>query len=1119
MALGIWIGAADIHWGEAAPFAQPEKRIYIIALLYLVWLLKFLVLDLSDPDPLLMKDMEMRKKCLDLQNRFHSAQQFLKKTTVAKLGKSLRLSELPLHLLIGPSNAGKTAMLANSGVNYVLHRQFQKVDSTHITSSESCDWWLTRDANIIDVPGKYLQTPHTPKKRFQKSHDTPVMWRFLLHLIKKYHGKHGIDNIIIALPLPEMMLENDHKKNQAILFEVFQRLSELHKTFPGPIPCQFVITKTDLLPGFSEFFAESSQDELTQAWGIIFSDRKAGEKSYDLFAERFNALIKKLNQQLLWRLHHERNPLARPAIKDFPLQIERLKEFTRDVIKKFSALPLSRSLQSVYLTSALQDNPVAEMNVLEEAGSANMNAVQIFKEPSFVPRSYFIKQFITHGLNAPLIYRTNTKPQALWPRRTAYAMSASVIIVAAVMLGRDFEQGIKHAYSIQGKLSDYQLAIQPIENPDAHLIKTANLLKSLQEAALDKNVKPDLSNMVQYYSYQSHQKANAVYYQALQSILVPEIKNYLVEYLKNPVNKNAGYVYAAFKAYLMLGDATHMQPPFVVNTMEVILPKTIEASDRTQLLNQMQTALSTNWKPLQLDNYLIQETRKYFLAMPNFQLAYIILKNINNNNSNSDINLGINNENPIFFTSQSFKPIPNMFTAKAFPNIVAQQITAAAQEAIIGNWVLANGVGTDANSPLVTALIDQLRTAYINNYIELWENVLNNVRINSPNDLTQTDKLIVNLVSNDSPMLQILRTVHENTNFDPITSTSRKLQNLKLLLDKQNREAEVLLYQIFSGLQALHQYIQTVLSAENERKSAFNLVSLRMQHQGTPDAITQLRLIAAKSPEPVKSWLDKITDSTWRYLLQDAGRYLDISWQEQVIRPYQNEIADRYPFSMKQGQEVSMTKFIEFFGNPGVIVNFYNNYLQAFIDTKSAEWHWKSIDNERLVLSDETLRQIQHAMRIHRTFFPNSDNKLYVQFTLQPYQFSKNIKSVTLSINEKQFVDQSKDVKSTSKSLAQHMIAWPNNNDFKMTSVQFDMANKKTIKHNFPGDWGWFKLVNQAFDSVITKKEILINFSMNENPAKYLLFIDEQHNPFLSLNLKHFSLPPQLTTSVDSAKA
>ena len=362
--------------------------------------------------------------------------------------------------------------------------------------------------------------------------------------------------------------------------------------------------------------------------------------------------------------------------------------------------------------------------------------------------------------------------------------------------------------------------------------------------------------------------------------------------------------------------------------------------------------------------------------------------------------------------------------------------------------------------------------------------------------------MIVSIISNDSPLLHLLKIVHDNTNFEPIMISSPKLQRINSLFDK-TADSQKVLFTIFSSMQTLHHYLHAILHADNVRQAAFDAVSTRMLSR-SPDAITQLRMIAENCPSPLRQWLVKITDNSWNYLLKEAGQYLDISWNTQVMPYYRNEIADRYPFNPHTNQEVNFQKFTHFFGSSGIVPVFYNKYLQSFVDTSTSDWHWKQIDGRPIPFSVETLRQIQYAMRIHHSFFPNGDNKLYVQFALQPYKFDKLVKSVRININDEQFID-------NNASQDTHLVTLQENNKSEMTSIQLTLDNEETVSRRFPGNWGWFKLLNQSFESVLTKKEVLVNLSMNEHPAKYILSSAGQANPFLSINLQLFHLPQQLT--------
>ena len=1097
LALIVWLGGEYISWGTYAPYAQPEKRLYIILFLFLIWLCKFIFIDLTPHAQALHPQVKLKLKAL--KNRFNGAVQFLKKTTINHEEKSLQLNQLPWCLLIGPAHAGKTTLLAHAGINFILQRQFQNQNLQQLDASEHCDWWVTRDICLIDVPSRYLSSAQDLKT--QKRIDYTMLWKSLLQLIRQRRGKYGLHSIMIALPLPELMKKNDANHYQALQQNLLRTILHVKKIFPYPIACQLIITKCDLLPGFNDFFAELASEELTQPWGITFPAQYNQQELADIFTERFDALIKKLNQQLLYRLHHERHPTARSHIKDFPLYIEQVKVNLFEFIRKINSLNTSLVIQNIFLTSAIQ--PVLEQaNAI--ADNHQQQQLQIFQTPPATSQAYFIKQFIAqHRVYAAPHAQGLETDYPRWKKQLTYGLCLTMLLTTVIILGRDFRQGIKQTHAMQNILVEYQLNLQKqSRNAVVQLETTLTLLDTLQKAIKKTQFKFDLPHVLGFYSNKSQEKVDVIYYSALQSILLPEIKDYLEDYLKLPVNQDPVAVYAALTAYLMLGDNTHFNAAFIIDTIQNILPKSITKTDSERLLQHINLALNHVWKPLKLNPNTINETRKYLLSIPTSRLAYIILKTINNNVAIQEINLGDNHLARTVFQENTLNDvIPNMFTAKNFNGIYTDEINTAIHQSIQGNWIL-NKTNNIENSLFISKMTEQLRSTYISNYTLTWEKVLNNVRLLTPKNLSEIDTQIINIIGNDSPLLQLLKTLHENTYFEPITNASNKLRSVTNLLNKNN-STQSNLYQIFYSLQSLHFYLKQVLSAHDTRKAAFELISNRIKNLGAPDAIIQLRLIANKSPEPIKSWLDEITNNAWYFLVQEAGRYLDTSWQNQVMQIYQTQIANRYPFTANTNEEVDMHAFSQFFAANGVVQKFYNNYLQILIDTSSTEWRWKKIDNEKLPFTNESLRQIQQALLIQQVFFAKGDNKPALHFTIQPFKFGNQIKSVKINMDNKEMIDTGNHL------AASHPLVWPYAQQ--AISIQLTMANQQISNHQFTGDWGWFRLVNQSFENVITHKQMLLNFSNSEQPAKYILYVQDKFNPFLTLNLNHFRLPNQLT--------
>ncbi len=1058
-------------------------------------MLKLLIYDLNKTNFSIIRETTLRKKMQHLQARFVSALRFLKKTSVPHLGQRIRLKNLPWFLVVGPKDAGKTTLLAQANIHYILQRHFKETMRYRLPASHHPDWWITRDAAFIDVPSNYLFKTDAHKSQ-ASSTKTYSIWQFFLSLIQTYRGKSGLNGIVIALPFPDVMRQNEVKQFHLEMRDLCQRLHELQKYFNASIPCYILITKCDLLPGFKEFFAESTHEEINQAWGIALADSPLANV-HQLFNDRFNALIKKLNQQLLWRLHQERNPMVRPAIKDFPLQVERLKALVADFLKKMGAAQLKINIRGVYLTSAMQPASEKEPTVIEEINST-LRTVALFKAPTLQSRAYFLKQFLTQGLHSQP--RSHTTTAAVWRRRFAYVVAFGMVASTALLFSRDFEQGVKQAYSIQNYLTDYQLAIQKNQNSLEHLMLASNLLNTLDSLAQKTIVKFNLSTLLTFYSQKSEEKAHQVYAAALRDILLPEVGNFLADILKNPVNKNAEFVYATLKAYLMLGDPAHFDQTFFLTTTEQALQANFDKAKLQRFIQHLQLATAPP-KELPLNTKLIVETRQFLQSLPSFQLAYVILKNTNSNNVPHEINIGTTKSAATVFTTHDItNQIPKMFTSSIFSQIIASEVTTAAEETTQGNWVL--GKPIQASQVDVSTLADQLRTAYVNNYIDLWESVLANIQLHEPRDLSHLDAMIQLLLSNDSPLLQLLRTVHDNTFFEPVSSASPKLQSMALLLTKSHDGTDQL-YQIFSGLQHVHAYLNSILKAENHKKAAYDAMSYHMQNSGAPDALSSLRLIADKSPDPVKIWLNKISNTAWQLLMRDAGQYLDTSWNDKVMDVYRTHIADRYPFNQQSEAEVSLPSFIHFFGNPGLVINFYNQYLQHLIDKKNHHWQWKTLHGMPLPLSSALLPQIQKAMLIHHAFFPNGDDKLFVQFNVQPYQFGKQVMRVKLSINGKEMMDDQ------SSGNAHHLVTWTDTSSQKHAAYEITLANQNPVRQNFPGEWGWFRLVNQAFESSLSKKQLVINLSP-QLLAKYLIYTEGQSNPLLSLKMPEFDLPKHL---------
>lgn len=1101
----IWFAGPHFMIANHHPLLGPEKRFGIIMVLFLGWLLLSIVFAAPEKktnSTETTQTPEALKKLNTLQGRFSGAIQFLQKTLISKQGQKINLAHLPWYVLIGPQQVGKTSLLANSSINFILSKQFKPETLKSLSPSECCDWWVTRDLVLIDVPSTYIHCRGKTNKNSPRASLHNVLWQNLLNLIHDHRKTESLNGVVVALNLPELMKQNNNMDQKSIVIDIKFRLHELREKFGKHLPCYFIITKCDLLPGFTEFFSESTQEELAQFWGVTLPALQLTEKLSDLVSHRFNALIKRLNKQLIWRLHQERNPKYRALVKDFPLHMERVKE---NIVQFVKALGISDlHLNGIYLTSAIQSTETENTTGKLTINPPEQHALQILQEQPSLSKPYFVRQLITQGLlhinEQPVVeMATQVNP---WQRRAIQVATLVTVTLAATFMGYDFQQGMQQAYAIQNNLTQYQFYIQQSNPQGDHLIKALPLLNALQAAADTSNHRfSRLMNRITVYSNKSQQTANEVYKKALLTIVMPEIKNDLEKYLQISNEKNPARLYAALKAYLMLNDTTHLEADFIENTLAQLHPDLLDEKSAAQLSIHITAALSSGAPTLTLDNNLIANARTQLANLPSTELAYAMLKNNDNNNQISAIKLGTNSENaPVFISKALSNQIPNMFTADGFKKILAGEIATAATEATQGNWV----TGTLSSTQDATTLSEQVRTQYVSNYIDIWESQLANIQLYAPKDMTELNIMLETLTSNNSPLLQLLETIQHNTAFDLIMASSPKLQTLNTLLANASNNQNNVLYQMFVSLRELHMSVQQIMQTNDLGNAAFQMAK---QHALNPsqDPIGHMNVLAQQIPDPMKTWLTNMSAQSWTLISRAAAHYIDAAWQNNVMSMYHAQLADRFPFSRTAKEEVDLQNFTRFLGQQGLLTNFYQTYLKPFVDESQADWHWRDTDHSLLPFKNNVLAQIQNAAKIQRAFFPNGDNQLYVQFALQPVSLEATLKSVNLTINGQQ-INYAKNETGIPR-----VISWPgNNHSMHATSINFITPTNQLITDTIKGDWGWFRLVDKATQTVNSRKEILLNFEVDGHTAKYLLLTQGHMNPFLPMNIEKMQLPETL---------
>ncbi|MFV1984893.1 MAG: type VI secretion system membrane subunit TssM, partial [Thiohalomonadales bacterium] len=319
-----------------------------------------------------------------LKEKMNEAIASLKTTELGvKYQGSSALYALPWYMIIGPSAAGKSTLLRNSGLNFP-HSQSDDVDVRGFGGTRNCDWWFSDEAIILDTAGRYTTEV-----------DDNEEWKEFLSLIKKYRKRMPINGVIIALSISDLLTADEEVLNWHVKV-IRDRIEELILELGYLFPFYITFTKCDLLSGFESYFNDLNAEERNQVWGSVLVELKKGEDPSDLIAEKLDQLYVRLCDLRIHKLSVQRKHEIKAEIYDFPSQFQaasnRLIEFINLLFKDnpYQEMP---DFKGVYFTSGAQEGVPLERivgNLREAFGYVE----QTEKPEESIPKSYFINKLL-----------------------------------------------------------------------------------------------------------------------------------------------------------------------------------------------------------------------------------------------------------------------------------------------------------------------------------------------------------------------------------------------------------------------------------------------------------------------------------------------------------------------------------------------------------------------------------------------------------------------------------------------------------------------------------------------------------------------------------------------------
>jgi type VI secretion system protein ImpL len=1144
----FWFGPY-IGFGNFRPLEGVLARIVLIAIIFIVWgVVKLLkARKAAKADEQLADDLvgsadesgglapdQSAEEVAVLKQRFEEAIATLRASSKHK--SNVSLYELPWFVIIGPPGSGKTTALVNSGLEFPLEQRFGKEALRGVGGTRNCDWWFTNEAVLLDTAGRYVT---------QDSHEVVdrAAWEGFLDLLKKYRKRRPINGVLVAISLSDLLLQSDAERNAQVL-AIRHRIQDLYQHFGIRFPVYMLFTKCDLVAGFIEFFDDLDQEGRQQIWGTTFpfSERKkTAEDDIKTFGEELNLLLEQLTDRMTWRLSQERDLHRRSKIYNFPQQVialaGTLDNFLRDV---FSSNRYEDQIlvRGVYFTSGTQEGTPIDrmMSVMAKTFGMQEQALPSFGGKG---RSYFITDLFRRvifqesglaGVNPRIEKRRR------WLQAAAYVGSITLAVLATLAWITSFSANRSYLTEVTDSLAGYEQSVSAAAGARASIEQVLPRLDSLRQvldvASQHGGSVPLHMRMWLYQGRAMQDRVADAYLRELNSTLGPTV----MTILETRIRENAGkpqLLYEYLKAYMMLGDPERLQPQQLAFLIGEEWRRSYSASPEvyTRLRSHSDYLFENGVLPYPVNQRLIAGAQATLSQAPLSDFLYSRLKldalAYDDRSLVLTSALGIALEKVFRRKSGASlsEPISVLFTSTGFKEIYPQLSTQLIAEAGKENWVLGRD---DAGLTVreIATIESALREQYTRDYISTWRRLLLDLEIVPFSSEAQAMETLSLITARPSVMREVLDTVAEHTALSAAPADDAgeggeadSGSRLSRIFGTEAAPAAGALAMANPGDPIAKEFasVNRLVAGQPGQPTAMDPVlllvadmqqeldasggnALRVISSGGGPAARKVRTEAGRQPEPLRSWLKQLGGGSQALAASSARSELSTRYQDSVLAECSRLVAGRYPFERNSDRDVAIDDFGRMFGYGGVLDNFFNDNLAAFVDRSGGRWRLKS--GSGLNISAAALQQFRHAEQIREAYFRSGSQRPEMRLTMVPNRLDVDVGRFILEIDGQSFAYRHGPP-------PQWNLSWPGEG-LGMARIMFEEASggRPTVVEE--GPWAFFRLLDDSRITANSEIQYTAEFSAGGRVAEVLMQASSVRNPLSRRDLHNFDCPAGL---------
>ena len=1136
IALVIWYGGPWLAFGPYKPLDSARERTIAIALVILAYA-AFRVARLfkarraSDQLVAAVVQQEAQQPrptadVVQLRERFEEAVATLKQ----KRRSGHTLYELPWYVIIGAPGSGKTTALVNSGLHFPLEQRSGRAALRGVGGTRNCDWWFTDEAVFLDTAGRY-----TTQDSDAAADSTA--WTEFLALLKKYRKRRPVNGVILTISAQDLLMQGQAAL-EGHVDAARRRLIELNKELQIQLPVYLMVTKCDLVAGFTEYFDDLTQEGRAQVWGVTFpyAQTTSGEAP-KAFPAEFDALVTRLNERVYTRVEEDRDTRRRTRAFGFAQQMASLRDMLADFVTAvFSGTRFDQPLllRGVYFTSGTQEGTPID-RLLGAIGRRYAVAPEAVMPPPGRGKAYFIERLLKNvmfsesGL-AGVNRRFELKMAAA--QGGAYIAMAAVAVIGVLVWSVSYSRNRNYVEEVRADVEKLRAA--PLTPAEVSLTAALPRLDAVRAVDLSANrfAEDGAPWSMRWGLFQGGGLGDAArdaYVRELGGALLPRIEGMLrqrlLEYAPRPER-----LYDYLKAYLMLGEPDHFDKDFFSAVVQEEWSSAYAASpDLATALARHFTVLVDNAELLparEIDRALVERARSTIRQASIPAIIYSQLRFAYARDTERalrmDIAAGVGADQVLRRKSgvSVSQPIPSLYTKPVFEEVTGKNAGELVAQYRDDAWVW----GDAAPAPTLTdTLVRQVVEIYEQDYIDTWEAILNDFDVSFPPQ--QTANALAVLSGPTSPLRGFLATVDQHTFLVPpqdpeapksiIGSAVERVRGAadaakeKIGISTVTAGARVTAYFAPIHAQVAAQggaapidrvlgklgQLQQQLSPVGNQIGGTNAIDAAVR-AGSGELVKSIRLDAATLPPAVGGLVTRIADRAAGAVRSDVRGELETRYQAEVVAPCREIAAQKYPFVKGSSLEVSPADFGQLFGPDGVFDRFYAQHLQDLVLIVGQRWSWRQdASGATMGGSAQMLRQFEMARRIRDVYFQPGAKEPRLVFSVTPIDATRGVvNSFTLEIEGTR-------VNFIYGPERETPVSWPGPQP--AAAITFE-GTPRPAPIVTTGRWAWQRMVDAALVQRESELRYVLTWTSGNASAVVRVEAPSIRNPFNGLDLQTF---------------